>query len=140
MLSSPTPLSEPNLMIINSSTVQINWESSSVAYLIEYCNIKHPEWLPVHDYPLKTNYTMSQLVPGESYSFRLVCPDTKVPSIPSLAVTLPLNENHVWQQQQVSLNSFFFCLFCPINEKFYLKKIVLRRPRDNYFEMFPLKS
>lgn len=52
------------------------------------------------DRPVRSRYIMGGLTPGESYIFRLRCVNTNVSSLPSVSISMPLSDNHTWQQQQ----------------------------------------
>lgn len=89
--------------IINPTSVRVSWDFSSSttnSYIIEYCRTGTNNWIVKDDKPVRARYILSGLTPGESYTFRLLCPNTNVASLPSASITMPLSEHHMWQQQQ----------------------------------------
>lgn len=89
--------------VVNPTSVRVSWEFSSSttnSYIIEYCRTGSNNWTMKDDKPVRARYILNGLIPGESYTFRLLCPNTNVASLPSAPVTMPLSENHMWQQQQ----------------------------------------
>lgn len=92
-------LNDRSVEVVGPTSVRIGWESLNV-YLIEACEIGASNWIRLEDQPVRSKHILTGLAPGESYTFRLVCPNTKTASVPSLAVTMPLSETHMWQQQQ----------------------------------------
>lgn len=89
--------------LINPTSVRISWDFTSAttnSYIIEYSRIGITQWFRNDDKPVRSRYIMTGLTPGESYVFRLLCINTNVTSLPSAPVTMPLSENHMWQQQQ----------------------------------------
>lgn len=100
---SPLHGTEINTEVVNPTSVRVSWDFTSSAtnsYIIEYCRIGTMQWLRNDDKPVRSRYMMTGLTPGESYTFRLLCVNTNVASLPSVSVTMPLSENHMWQQQQ----------------------------------------
>lgn len=90
--------------VVNPTSVRVSWDfsaSTTNSYIIEYCRIgTNNNWCMHDDKPVRSRYILSGLTPGESYTFRLLCPNTNVASLPSATVTMPLSEQHMWQQQQ----------------------------------------
>lgn len=95
-------ISESNVEILNPTTVRISWPSTSPTnlYHIEYCRIGTIKWIQSEEKPSRCRVTIGNLLAGESYTFRLVCPITGVAGLPSAEIVLPLNETNMWQQQQ----------------------------------------
>lgn len=95
------PINESNIEILNPTTVRISWTTSTNnLYTIEYCRIGTIKWLQLDEKPSRCRITIGNLLAGESYTFRLVCLITGVASLPSAEIVMPLNETHMWQQQQ----------------------------------------
>lgn len=97
------PISESNIEILNPTSVRINWSTTPTTtnlYNIEYCRIGTMKWIQSDEKPSRCRITIGNLLPGESYTFRLVCPITGVACLPSAEIVMPLNETHMWQQQQ----------------------------------------
>lgn len=69
-------------------------------YIVEYCRIGTIKWMKSDDKPGRSRVTVAALLAGESYTFRLVCPISGVACLPSAEIVMPLNETHMWQQQQ----------------------------------------
>lgn len=89
--------------VVNPTSVRVSWDFSSSttnSYIIEYCRTGTNNWSIRDDKPVRARYILTGLTPGESYTFRLLCPNTNVASLPSASVTMPLSEQHMWQQQQ----------------------------------------
>lgn len=89
--------------LVNPTSVRVSWDFSSSttnSYIIEYCRTGTNNWITKDDKPVRARYILSGLIPGESYSFRLLCPNTNIASLPSATVTMPLSDQHMWQQQQ----------------------------------------
>lgn len=89
--------------VVNPTSVRVSWEFSSSttnSYIIEYCRTGTNNWIMNDDKPVRPRYILIGLTPGESYTFRLLCPNTNVASLPSASITMPLSEQHMWQQQQ----------------------------------------
>lgn len=89
--------------VINPTSVRVSWDFSSSttnSYIIEYCRSGSNNWNMKDDKPVRARYILSGLTPGESYTFRLLCPNTNIASLPSASITMPLSEQHMWQQQQ----------------------------------------
>ena len=102
MSSQMDVLSETNIEVLTPTSVRLNWDSLN-SYIVEYCQIGTMHWRRLHDdKPVYSKYIVGGLVAGDSYTFRLVCPNTGVASLPSTAVTMPISETHLWQQQQFS--------------------------------------
>lgn len=100
---SPLHDTEINAEIINPTSVRISWDYTTLttnSYIIEYCRSGSLQWKCNEDRPVRSRYIMTALTPGESYNFRLRCVNTNVTSLPSAKVTMPLSDNHMWQQQQ----------------------------------------
>lgn len=94
-------LTESNIEVVSPTAVRICWESQAT-YYIEHCQIGTVKWYKMEEKPLKSAHILQGLVAGENFTFRLVCPNTGVASLPSPSVAMPLNETHMWQQQQFS--------------------------------------
>lgn len=92
-------LNERSIELVGPTSCRIIWESLNV-YLIEACQIGTAHWIRLDSHPVRSKSILTGLAAGESYTFRLVCPNTGSASIPSPAVTMPLSETHMWQQQQ----------------------------------------
>lgn len=89
--------------IVNPTSVRVSWDfsaSTTNSYIIEYCRTSTNNWSSNDDKPVRSRYILTGLIPGESYTFRLLCPNTNIASLPSASVTMPLSEQHMWQQQQ----------------------------------------
>lgn len=91
-----------NIEVVNPTSVRVSWDFTSAtnSYVIEYCRIGTMKWTKNDDKPVRSRYILTGLTPGESYTFRLLCLNTNVASLPSTSVTMPLSETHMWQQQQ----------------------------------------
>lgn len=97
------PLREPKIQVLSCSSVFLEWESESYTHFyIEYCKLGTGEWITCNgNTPINTfSYTIDELIPGETYSFRIVASQNQLVSLPSIAVTLPVAENLRWQQEQ----------------------------------------
>lgn len=91
------------LEVINPTSVRVSWDysaSTTNSYVIEYCRAGSKSWKSNDDKPVRSRYILCGLTPGETYSFRLLCANTNIVSLPSASVTMPLSEQHMWQQQQ----------------------------------------
>lgn len=89
--------------VVNPTSVRVSWDfsaSTTNSYIIEYCRTGTNNWTMKDDKPVRARYIFTGLIPGESYTFRLLCPNTNIASLPSASVTMPLSEQHMWQQQQ----------------------------------------
>lgn len=98
-----SPLPEPRIQVLSCSSVLLEWESDSYKqFLVEFCKLGTGEWLsPNNHLPLNSlSYTVEHLIPGETYSFRVIALPNKIVSLPSLALTLPFADNLRWQQEQ----------------------------------------
>lgn len=97
------PLREPKIQVLSSSSVKLEWENESYTHFyVEYCKLGTGEWITANSHtPISTfSYIIEQLIPGETYSFRIVASQNQLVSLPSVAVTLPVSENLRWQQEQ----------------------------------------
>lgn len=97
------PVPEPKIQVISCSSVSLEWESSHYSqFIMEYCKLGSGEWIsPNNNQPVNSqSFTVENLIPGETYSFRIVSAQNNVVSLPSIAVTLPVAENLRWQQEQ----------------------------------------
>ncbi|VEN44689.1 unnamed protein product, partial [Callosobruchus maculatus] len=98
------PQPEPKIQNITCSSVTLEWEPAieDNQVLVEYCKLGSGEWIsPNKNQPVKTHmFTVENLIPGETYSFRTISIQNNVASLPSVAVTLPVAENLRWQQEQ----------------------------------------
>lgn len=97
------PLSEPKIQVLSSSSILLEWESDTHnQFLVEYCKLGSGEWLsPNNHLPINsTAYTIEHLIPGETYSFRVISGHNRLVGLPSIAVTLPVADNLRWQQEQ----------------------------------------
>lgn len=97
------PLREPKIQVLSCSSVLLEWESESYTHFyVEYCKLGTGEWITSNvNSPINTfSYTIEQLIPGETYSFRIVASQNQLVSLPSVAVTLPVADNLRWQQEQ----------------------------------------
>lgn len=92
-------LSERSVEVVGPTSVRIGWESLNV-YLIEACEVGASSWMRLDDQPVRSKQILTGLAPGESYTFQLVCPTSRATSVASAAVTMPMSETHMWQQQQ----------------------------------------
>lgn len=91
------------LEIVNPTSVRVSWDFTSLttnSYIIEYCRTGTNKWMTNEDKPVRSRYILCGLTPGENYTFRLLCANTNVVSMPSSSITMPLSEQHMWQQQQ----------------------------------------
>lgn len=82
--------------MLSSSAILLEWESGPHnQFLIEYCKLGTGEWLsPNNHLPINaTAFTVDHLVPGETYSFRIISAHNRVVGLPSAAVTLPVADN-----------------------------------------------
>lgn len=89
--------------VVNPTSVRVSWDfsaSTTNSYIIEYCRLGNNNWMVNDDKPVRSRYILTGLTPGECYTFRLLCPNTNTASIPSAPVSMPLSEQHMWQQQQ----------------------------------------
>uniref|UniRef100_A0A6P7GCH9 Triple functional domain protein-like n=1 Tax=Diabrotica virgifera virgifera TaxID=50390 RepID=A0A6P7GCH9_DIAVI len=101
--SSYPPIPEPKIQVISCSSVSLEWESNHYSqFIVEYCKLGSGEWIsPNNNHPVNSHsFTVENLIPGETYSFRIVSAQNNVVSLPSVAVTLPVAENLRWQQEQ----------------------------------------
>lgn len=105
VLSQVECLGESNIEVLSPTSVRLNWDSAS-SYVVEYCRLGSMMWLKADEIPVKSTAIVQSLTPGETYSFRLVCANSNVVSLPSPSVVMPANETHLWQQQQFS-NRYF---------------------------------
>ncbi|CAG9857602.1 unnamed protein product [Phyllotreta striolata] len=98
------PAPEPKILIVSCSSVSLEWHSPHYRrFFVEHCKLGTGEWAPAGPGagPVDGSSTVVDgLVAGETYSFRLVSATNNVVSLPSVAVTLPVAENTVWQQEQ----------------------------------------
>ncbi|KAK9877206.1 hypothetical protein WA026_016953 [Henosepilachna vigintioctopunctata] len=97
------PLQEPSIQIISSASVHLTWESNVYdTFYLEYCRLGSGEWLSPNGGRVieSQSYTIENLTPGETYSFRIIAAQNKLISLPSIAVTLPVADNLRWQQEQ----------------------------------------
>lgn len=94
-------LTESNIEVVGPTSARINWESLN-SYYIEHCQIGTMKWLRTDEKPAKSKHILTGLSPGESYTLRLVCPNSGVASLPSPPIIMPLSDTHMWQQQQFS--------------------------------------
>lgn len=96
IVNSALPLPEPKTQVLSSSAVLLEWEASPHnQFLVEYCKLGTGEWLSPNNYvAISTNvYTVDHLVPGETYSFRVINAQNRVVGLPSAAVSLPVADN-----------------------------------------------
>ncbi|KAI4471045.1 rho guanine exchange factor-related [Holotrichia oblita] len=103
VVEASSPLPEPKIQVLSCSSVLLEWESDSYKqFLVEFCKLGTGEWLsPNSHLPLNSqSYTVEHLIPGETYSFRIIALPNKIISLPSLALTLPVADNLRWQQEQ----------------------------------------
>lgn len=103
LVSDTLPLNEPKIQVLSSSSIHLEWENNmSSQFLVEYCRLGTGEWIsPNNHFPINAStYTIEHLVPGETYSFRIVNAQNRRVSLPSVAVTLPVADNLRWQQEQ----------------------------------------
>lgn len=97
------PLPEPKIQVISCSSVLLEWESTNYSqFTVEYCKLGSGEWISSNNnHPISVQaFTVENLIPGETYSFRIVATQNNVVSLPTVAVTLPVAENLRWQQEQ----------------------------------------
>lgn len=97
------PLPEPKIQVISCSSVLLEWESVEYnQFIVEYCKLGSGEWnSPNNNQPINVQaFTVENLIPGETYSFRILATQNNIVSLPSVAVTLPVAENLRWQQEQ----------------------------------------
>jgi hypothetical protein len=103
-VTDPYPaLQEPRIQVISCSSVLLEWESDYYhQFWIEYCQLGTGEWLSSNNNRVinSQTYTVENLIPGETYSFRIIAVQNKLVSLPSVAVTLPVADNLRWQQEQ----------------------------------------
>lgn len=91
------------LEIINPTSVRVSWDytaSTTNSYIIEYCRTGTNLWKSNDDKPVRSRYILTGLTPGDSYIFRLISANSNVTSAPSSPISMPLTEQHMWQQQQ----------------------------------------
>lgn len=91
------------LEVINPNSVRVSWDytaSTTNSYIIEYCRTGANQWRSNDDKPVRSRYILTGLTPGDSYVFRLVSATTSAVSSPSSPISMPLTEQHMWQQQQ----------------------------------------
>lgn len=104
-VTDPYPvLHEPKIQIISSTSVLLEWDSDYYhQFWIEYCQLGTGEWLSPNSNRIVQcqSYTVENLIPGETYSFRIVAVQNKLVSLPSIAITLPVADNLRWQQEQL---------------------------------------
>lgn len=89
--------------VLNPTSVRVCWDfatSATNSYVIEYCRAGSLKWTYNDDKPVRSRYILTGLIPGECYTFRLVCPNTNLTSMASHPVTMPLSDLHMRQQQQ----------------------------------------
>ena len=103
-VTDPYPaLQEPRIQVISCSSVLLEWESDFYQqFWVEYCQLGTGEWLSPNDNGVinSQTYTVEHLIPGETYSFRIIAVQNKLVSLPSVAVTLPVADTLRWQQEQ----------------------------------------
>lgn len=98
------PIREPTVQVISCSSVSLQWEGDTIStnFLIEYCKLGSAEWLCAN--PNKSvdslSFIVEHLMPGETYSFRIISYETKLVGPPSSAITLPVADSLRWQQDQ----------------------------------------
>lgn len=113
-------LTERHVEPVGPTALRVSWESLNV-YVIEVCHVSQApppspstpghqsapaagsQWYRPADIghtAVKSNHIVHGLAAGETYLVRLVCPSTGAQGQPSPAVTLPISEQHMWQQQQ----------------------------------------
>lgn len=106
-VTDPYPaLQEPTIHIISSTSVLLEWNSDYYQqFWIEYCQLGTGEWLsPNTNHVVQAqSYTVENLIPGETYSFRIIAVQNKLVSLPSIAITLPVADNLRWQQEQLKI-------------------------------------
>ncbi|CAH1132932.1 unnamed protein product [Ceutorhynchus assimilis] len=101
VLTNSSPLAEPKIQVLTSNTVVLEWENpQNEQFLIEYCKLGSGEWTSSNAPISGNSFTIDNLVAGETYSFRLVSCQTMAVSLPTLAVTLPVADTLLWQQEQ----------------------------------------
>lgn len=105
VLSHIETLNESNIEVLSPTSIRLSWDSSA-SYIIEYCRIGSMMWVRAVENPVKSMAVITALTPGETYSFRLICANSNVVSLPSPSVVMPASETHLWQQQQFS-NRYF---------------------------------
>ncbi|XP_049818825.1 kalirin isoform X2 [Aethina tumida] len=97
------PLQEPKIHVVSCSSVYLEWESAEYnQFNVEHCKLGTGEWIQANNNHLVCahHYTVENLTPGETYSFRIIAASNLVISLPSVAVTLPVADNLRWQQEQ----------------------------------------
>lgn len=103
-VTDPYPaLQEPKILVMSCSSVLLEWETEFYyQFWIEYCQLGTGEWLSPNNNRVinSQRYTVENLIPGETYSFRIIAVQNKLVSLPSIAVTLPVADNLKWQQEQ----------------------------------------
>ncbi|EFA00236.2 Kalirin-like Protein [Tribolium castaneum] len=103
-VTDPYPaLQEPQIQVLSCSSVLLEWESEFYhQFWIEYCQLGTGEWLSPNNNRVinSQRYTVENLIPGETYSFRIIAVQNKLVSLPSVAITLPVADNLKWQQEQ----------------------------------------
>lgn len=105
VLSQIEALNESNIEVLSPTVVRLSWESSG-SYVVEYCRIGSMLWVRADENPVRSMVAITTLTPGETYSFRLMCANSNVVSLPSPSIVMPASETHLWQQQQFS-NRYF---------------------------------
>lgn len=105
VLSQIECLGESNIEVLSPTSVRLSWDSST-SYIVEYCRFGSMMWIKADENPVKPMVIVQALTPGETYSFRLICANSNVVSLPSPSVVMPASETHLWQQQQFS-NRYF---------------------------------
>lgn len=105
VLSHIEALNDSNIEILSPTSVRLSWDSST-SYIVEYCRFGSMMWVKADEKPVRSMAIVAALTPGETYSFRLVCANSNVVSLPSPSIVMPANETHLWQQQQFS-NRYF---------------------------------
>lgn len=96
-------LQEPKVQIISSTSVLLEWENNgNTQFYVEYCRLGTGEWLSPNNSTVlnSDSYTIKNLDPGETYSFRLVTTQNNVATLPTMAITLPVADDLRWQQDQ----------------------------------------
>lgn len=96
-------LCEPKVQIISSTSVLLEWENDFYdQFYVEYCKLGTGEWLSPNNRNIinSGSYTIENLEPGDTYSFRMVAVQDNIATLPSAAVTLPVADNLRWQQDQ----------------------------------------
>ncbi|XP_046409767.1 kalirin isoform X2 [Neodiprion fabricii] len=109
--------------ILGTTKVEVDWECHDTGSCnLEYRTIPSLEWITIIK-EVKTRPTVLELLPGTSYSFRIVAKTGNATS-PSAVITLPMDEGISWEAEQ------FVGRYLELDELGKGRFAVVRRARD----------